>query len=444
MFYVRNFKNFKQAELDLDQPVTLLIGPNGSGKSNLIEAVELLAFLAQGRRLHEVTDIGREGGIEIRGGLEGCARIGQDEFTLGFRGEINTDSSLERVDYELTIRVRPEARVVGEILKVGDRTLPVFEVLRPDDSSASGDNQVRYDNRERGGKKPIESISGDRSGLSQYSRFALKNKELPEALNLIGSLMEKLERPRVFDPLPRLMRSYERRSETTLARNGYNISPVLYNLHRERRVIQRKAEGSRITVVLKHRREELGPILRRISQLPDEPFSDFTFSHLGNDGDVMFAFKSSSGGTVEARLVSDGTLRALGILTALETSSPDAPLILEEFDNGVHPSRVGVLVDGLFDAAGRRKLKILATTHNPSTMNTLEKNELDSVLLAVTDKAAGGARLVRLADLPDCTGLLELGRLGDLVTRRVYESHLAPDYEEQRKAGFERWVAALP
>ena len=59
MFYLRNFKNFAEAELDLNQATTLIIGPNGSGKSNLIEAIELLSFLASGHRLHEVTDIGR-------------------------------------------------------------------------------------------------------------------------------------------------------------------------------------------------------------------------------------------------------------------------------------------------------------------------------------------------------------------------------------------------
>ncbi len=51
MFYLRNFKNFAAAELDLDQSATLLVGPNGSGKSNLIEAVELLSFLAAGHQV---------------------------------------------------------------------------------------------------------------------------------------------------------------------------------------------------------------------------------------------------------------------------------------------------------------------------------------------------------------------------------------------------------
>src|ERR1022692_2242600 len=88
MFYVRNFKNFSEAELDFDQPTTLIVGPNGAGKSNLIEAVELLSFLASGHRLHEVTDIGREGQLEIRGGLEACAKLGHGEFTLGYKDQI--------------------------------------------------------------------------------------------------------------------------------------------------------------------------------------------------------------------------------------------------------------------------------------------------------------------------------------------------------------------
>lgn len=45
MHYFNNFKGFAQAELDLSQPLTILIGPNGSGKSNVIEAVELLSFI---------------------------------------------------------------------------------------------------------------------------------------------------------------------------------------------------------------------------------------------------------------------------------------------------------------------------------------------------------------------------------------------------------------
>jgi hypothetical protein len=39
---------------------------------------------------------------------------------------------------------------------------------------------------------------------------------------------------------------------------------------------------------------------------------------------------------------------------------------------------------------------------------------------------------------------IEKGRLGDLITRRVYQQHLSGQYEEKRKEEFEKWLANLP
>ena len=61
MHRLTDFKNFARAELDLFEPLTVLLGRNGSGKTNLIEGVELLATLARGTLLDEITDIDRGG-----------------------------------------------------------------------------------------------------------------------------------------------------------------------------------------------------------------------------------------------------------------------------------------------------------------------------------------------------------------------------------------------
>jgi predicted ATPase len=186
-------------------------------------------------------------------------------------------------------------------------------------------------------------------------------------------------------------------------------------------------------------------ILIRIAQLPDEPFAEFNFIRMPEVGDVMFGFKlANRAEIIDARLLSDGTLRALAILTALETSKSGSRLILEEFDHGVHPSRVPVMAEALFDCAARNKLHVIATTHNPATMNALTNGQLDSVLLVVSDQARDTARLVRLHELPGYVEFVERGRLGDLVSRRVYEQHLRSHYEEERQAGIEEWVNNLP
>jgi hypothetical protein len=261
---------------------------------------------------------------------------------------------------------------------------------------------------------------------------------------VIEAVAAALASPNVFDPIPRLMRGYERRTETLLARNGYNISPVLFNLAIERHTIKRQAAGPPKVIMANHR-DALKRILARIAQLPDEPFSDFDFIQMPKVGDVMFGFKlGDSEVTIDARLLSDGTLRALAILTALETSKSGSRLILEEFDNGVHPSRVSVVASALFDCASRNKLQVIATTHNPATMNALNPEQLNSVLLVVSDQDRKTARLVRIHELPGCVELLESGRLGDLMTRRVYEQHLLPNYERERKEAIEEWVKGLP
>ncbi len=442
MFYLRDFKNFATAELNLNQPVTLLIGPNGAGKSNIIESVELLAFLADGGALHEITDIGRGGKLEIRGGLDACARRGTEEFTLGI--EVKTEdtlmSDLEPFVYEITVKVGAEPAVIAERLQKTSHKTPVFEIRR-EDSTDLGGNTVRYDNYAQGGNKPMETISATRSALSQYARFAKKNAKLSETLELVDSVISCLTAPAVFDPIPKEMRDHQRVSERQLARNGFNLSPALNALYTLK--MTSKA-GKKLQAVRKEKDGTAGRILNRIKQLPDEPFVGFDFDRT-NSGDVMFGFSLPEGGKpVYARVLSDGTLRALAIFTALETSKAGRRLIIEEFDNGVHPSRVPILTEAIFDCATRNSLRVIATTHNPATLNALTAEQLNSVLLAVHDPDSGNAKLLPLRDLPGYIDFIEQGRLGDLVTRRVYEQHLVPDYEKHRTERMNAWLNALP
>ena len=444
MFYLRHFKNFAEAELDDERPVTLLIGPNGAGKSNLIEAVELLCFLAAGHPLHEVTDLGREGGLEIRGGLDACASYGHDTFTLGYRTKIQSEGEYSLVQYEITVRVGEEPRIFDEWLRIEGRKVPLFEVYSSTAFAASADNQVRYDNNDRGPTKPTVSVAADRSALSQYVRFASGNKKLPQTLEIVDTVLNALKAPAVFDPVPKLMREYQRDTEGRLARNGYNISSVLWRLHNK--VVNPSVldETGRPLITGMSWGDSIARILKRIGQLPDEPFQSFDFITT-KAGDVMFGFNTPHiDHTISVRVLSDGTLRALGILTALETSPKGGHLILEELDNGVHPSRVHILAEALFDCADLHKLHVLATTHNPATLNALTAEQLGSVLLVVPDAPKKFARLLPIKELPGYIEFVEQGRLGDLITRRVYEQHLGADYEGKRQKKMTEWLEALP
>ena len=119
-------------------------------------------------------------------------------------------------------------------------------------------------------------------------------------------------------------------------------------------------------------------------------------------------------------------------------------LVLEEFDNGVHPSRVQLLTQALFECAGRNRFNALVTTHNPATLNALTDDQLASVLLVTKDIKSHETRLIPLPELPGYIEFIEKGRLGDLITRRIYEQHVSSNYEADRALDMEHWLKNLP
>lgn len=443
MFYFRNFKGFADVRLNLEQPVTVLIGPNGSGKSNAIEAIELLSFLTRGQPLHEVTDLGRGGALEIRGGLASCSRVDSEAFVLGFEAVVPFEGYPTTVKYEVGIRAGDDTRIVHEWLELEGRDIPIFDVVGTEIPGASADNEVRYDNFAPGRNKPKARVAADRSALSQYARFATANRSIGSCLGLINSLASLLEAAFVFDPVPKLMRGYERRSETVLARNGFNVSPVLFNLTRPFIKVGPAERWPAQEAAAVERRKSLVRIRSGITQVPDEPFSDFDFIRT-RGGDVMVGFRRKEDRRlVDARLLSDGTLRTLAILTALETGNQGSRVVIEEFDNGVHPSRVRVLTHALSDSCQRRKLRALVTTHNPATLNELLPEQIDGVVFSVWNPEKRAFDLVELKNLPRYVEFMERGKLGDLVTKRIVEQHLAPGFSESQKAQALDWLNQL-
>ena len=425
MHHLKDFKGFKEASIDLLKPFTLLIGPNGTGKTNVIEAIELLSYVARGQPLSDIADVGRaEKGTQIRGGLQACGRRGKDAFSLEFETRTRWNG-IKRVSYSVLIGARPKARILHEYLLVGDRV--IFETL-PESKSASSDVlTVSYDNFAKSGRKPRTTASSQRSVLSQYRGFARKNRKIKDSERMVFKVMDDLQASFVFDPNPKSMRNYERIGNSVLSKDGANLSAVLYAL----------------SVGDESQKASLARLLSRIRQLPDEPYEEFDFTTT-DLGDVIFGLRDKTGYTVDARTISDGTLRTLAILTAMETLQKKSRVIVEEFDNGLHPSRTSLLTSAITEATEQRGLRVLVTTHNPATMNDLTANQLEGVVLCTWSKAKQAADLIELVKLPRSEELLERGQLGDLVSRRILEQHLAPGFEEQHQKKVAEWVEGLP
>jgi predicted ATPase len=126
----------------------------------------------------------------------------------------------------------------------------------------------------------------------------------------------------------------------------------------------------------------------------------------------------------EAALLSDGTLRVLAIAAALLSVPPGSMVVIEEIDNGVHPSRAAHLLERIRGIATRRKLRILLTTHNPALLDALPAASLPHVVACYRDPESGSSRLVQLEDLESYPELVARGPLGQIVTRGVLDRYL--------------------
>jgi predicted ATPase len=431
MHYFYNFKGFKNAQIDLMRPMTLLIGRNGSGKTNVIEGMELLAQLASGRPLYEISDIGRGSGstFEIRGGLQGCMRKNnqQNYFGLGFNAIYLKQNNNPIVDYNISVSFIEQLSILREQLKLNERDY--FEANLLADVL-----NVSYDNFSRGRNKPSLKLSADRSVLSRYNPTIttqlydkkVKDSAIREAIELADTVKWHLISAFVFDLHPHLMRQYERIGASQLNKDGSNLSAVLYGIKIKD---ESREESQRL----------LSKLLDKLKQLPEEPFVDFEFITT-QANDVLLALKREDGAIIDARLLSDGTLRTLAILTALETIPEHSRMVIEELDNGVHPSRVKLLVDTIWECSHRRNLNVLVTTHNPATLNGLTPEQLGCVVICHYDHQEQADKLTALSDLPDSDVLLQKGSLGDLVTRNVLETYLMPNFAEEQKQKAQAWL----
>ena len=362
-------------------------------------------------------------------GLRSCIRFGGEKLGLRFNKAV---VRAQPVDYfiEISTRGKNDIQLSAERLKIGDRVL--FDA-----SNSRGDLlQVKYDNFSRG-KNPTCQLSASRSVLSRYEEvISNSHATTPKLRNSIGrvhGVRLYLRNSYIFDPQPKAMREYARvESEPKLLRNGANLSAVLFALSKGDEKTQAALE--RVTGIVR--------------QIPEEPFTKIGFAETSL-GDVMAGFvpdvaKETSGRTlVDARILSDGTLRMLAIVTALETVPNNSRIVIEEFDNGLHPSRAKLLVGALSETASRRKLNVLVTTHNPAFMDALEESQMNSVLICHSPDSGSGSQATRLGDM-DIAGTVGLrGGLGDFVTRGALEQRLAPDFTEKRARETREWLASL-
>jgi len=95
----------------------------------------------------------------------------------------------------------------------------------------------------------------------------------------------------------------------------------------------------------------------------------------------------------EAFSMSDGTLRALGLLTAVFQRPSPALLAIEEPEATIHPGALGAVLDLLKGAT--RRMQVVITTHSPEV---LDQKWIRDSQIRIVDWNKGATRIAALSD----------------------------------------------
>ncbi|RJQ50960.1 MAG: ATP-binding protein [Desulfobacteraceae bacterium] len=312
---LRRFRAFRNARLVLSD-LTFLVGRNGAGKSSLLDAVDLL---------RESVSDSLENALDRRGGLQKVQR----------------------------------AQSAGVMRPMGIAV--VFRIVFPGNRRVQAVYGFEVQEKRQVGIQHIRECFIS----SKETSFERNNKEFkgkwgvsPPAGNLILPLiarsdslwdlvLETIRNMRAYELSPAHMAAAPQIGErSTLVRDGSNAGDVL-----------KAVEG---TPAHRWIVERLGTITEGIIDVRAEAL-------LGRR--VLRFVQSLKGSKLsfDARQVSQGTLRSLGVLLALKQKPSPSVVLVDEIENSVHPSALSVLLDAaLANADGTR---VVLTSHSPEVLS---------------------------------------------------------------------------
>lgn len=410
---LENWKSYQKASLHID-PLSVLVGTNASGKSNALDALLLLNRVASGAML---TSALKGDGTQppVRGGVEWAARQPGSVFALGV---VCRADELTDYEYRLEGRITESrcdlnseqlTRVKYRPGKDGQRKSPAgpgIKLLRTDACIENSPTiTARLYNEKQGTPRQLSRAN---AVLFQLVGQKLRQEIQDGVAEVVSALRDIF----ILDPIPSHMRRFSPLSDK-LEPDAWNIAGVLAALPKEKE-------------------KEIEAVLTQYaSQLPERDIQRVYAETVGKfNSDAMLYCEErwldqGSPPTVDARGMSDGTLRFLAILTALLTRPQASLLVIEEVDNGLHPSRARLLLDMLKAVGTKRGVDVLVTTHNPALLDAMGTEMVPFITVANRDPSTGYSVLTLLEDIAQLPKLLAQGPIGRLSSQGLIEKSIS-------------------
>jgi predicted ATPase len=350
---IQNFKSIASAQIDLTD-FSFLVGRNGSGKSNLADAI---AFAA------EIAEWPLQTVFNRRGGALSVARRRPASPGRSITWPIDFGIGLEFADLGSLTGYWHGTAVAAKYafqLAIGRFE---FKVLREQCTVTKTDgSKAWYDRSGPTLRSSVEFLN--ETSLSFLSRDAL-------ALPFVGSILDfsavsqALRSMAVYSIDPARLREFQDPDEgKRLSSDGGNAASVLESI---------KGDQTRFRRLF----EILSTVVPDLEQVRPQT--------IGRKQQLRFAQRWSSEGRMffDAFNMSDGTLRAFGILLALFQSERPRLLVIEEPETSLHPAATASIVETLRQESSRSQ--IIITTHSPDVLDLARLGE-DNFKIAIWNK----------------------------------------------------------
>lgn len=379
---LKNWRSIGACDVSLG-PLTFLVGPNGSGKSNFVDALRFVGDALNQSLDHAIRD--RGGVNEVR------RRSGGHPNDFAIRLSLKTG----KLSGYYVVEIGSAAGGAWSVKREQCRVLVVDEVFAHPDGFLFDvrDGVVAAFPEHLGAAPPAAADRLFLTNASGYPPF----RGVFDALSRMGfynlnpDAMRRLQTP---DP------------GHLLKRDGSNAASTLARLEvapdRKRRLLDYLAK--------------IAPGLTDVAHKSLGPAETVEFRQQVQGAKDPWRFTTLN--------MSDGTLRALGVMLALLQTGNGAPIPLvaiEEPEAALHPAAAGVLLDALRDAADR--MQVIVTSHSGDLLG--DKDVRDDQILAV--ESQGSATRIGALDRPGREALHErLYTAGELLRMNLLVPDCAP------------------
>lgn len=322
---IKGFKSASDIAVRGVPPFTALAGPNGAGKSNITDALAFFGAVVKRGASQAIRDFGGFHQIHC------FKRRKENRTTISFKIKV----ILDRDKFSYTL----------EITNI-DKTPHILESLQINDIQII----------DRKGSAETKISLGENNELQLLPDYA---QDMTALMLLSKSpLYKMLTNIQVFriDPLEAKEPDSSTADATILDSHGRNVATMLSVLEKNAKFRDQVLEWIELIV----------PGMENVSTEKQRL-----------DGSTVITFKEEgTKARFPARLISDGTIYALCIMTAvLSRADRTGITIIEEPERGIHPKAIGELVQLMRENA-LVEHPIFITTHSESVVRSLELEEL--------------------------------------------------------------------